>query len=196
MDWTWWLGAALVAVVVEMFVLDFVLLMLAVSAVVAALLAFLGAPLWLQVLGFAVTSAILLRALRPWLLRNLKKRVPLEETNVSALVGRLAVALASTDERGGQVKLAGEVWSARTEEDVRVDVGDEVRVLRIEGATVVVTPRTDRSTAASAGAPPDAVDRTAPSARTAPDDRTPPPDLPDGDPPRTGGTDHRPGAST
>lgn len=138
-DWAWWAAAGLIAVVVEMFVLDFVLLMLAAAAGVAALLAFFGAPLWLQVAGFVVTAFVLLRALRPWLLRNLRKRIPLEETNVHALVGRAVDVLADVDPRGGQVKLAGEVWSARTTGG-QIAVGQEARVVRIDGATAVVGP--------------------------------------------------------
>ena len=136
--WAWWLGAALLAVIVEMFVLDFVLTMLAVSAGVAALLAFLGLPLWVQVAGFAVSAAILLRVLRPWLLENLRRRTVLVETNVHALVGRDAVVLAPTSSLGGQVKLAGETWTARTATGSAIDVGALVRVVRIDGATAVV----------------------------------------------------------
>ena len=135
--WAWWAAAGLIAVVVEMFVLDFVLLMLAASAGVAALLAWFGAPLWVQVAGFAITSFVLLRALRPWLLRNLRKRIPLVETNASALVGRPVDVLAAVDVRGGQVKLAGEIWSARTTAG-QIAVGQDARVVRIDGATAVI----------------------------------------------------------
>src|SRR5665647_1631192 len=41
-------------------------------------------------------------------------------------------------ERTGRVKLAGEVWTARTEALETIDVGEEVLVRRIEGATAVV----------------------------------------------------------
>lgn len=148
--WAWWLGAALLAVIVEMFVLDFVLTMLAVSAGVAALIAFLGLPLWAQVAGFAISAAILLRVLRPWLLENLRRRTVLVETNVHALVGRDAVVTAPTTALGGQVKLAGEIWTARTEARTELEVGSHVHVVRIDGATAVVEPGPPDRPAASA----------------------------------------------
>ena len=139
MGWIWWAGAALLLAVVEILSLDLVLIMFAGGAVVAGLLAVLGAPFWLQILGFAATSVLLLLALRPWLLRQLRSRVPLVETNAAAQVGRTAVVVSEVTERAGRVKLSGEVWSARTEEDEVVAVGEEVLVVRIEGATAIVT---------------------------------------------------------
>mgnify|MGYP001102287301 FL=1 len=135
MAWVWWMAAALLLVVVEVLTLDLVLIMFAGGAVAAGALALAGTPLWVQILGFAVVSTALLLALRPWLLRHLRTRVPLVETNAAAHVGRTAVAVTSVTERSGRVKLAGEVWTARTEGRDVVEVGEEVRVVRIEGAT-------------------------------------------------------------
>ncbi|KGM10366.1 membrane protein [Cellulomonas bogoriensis 69B4 = DSM 16987] len=139
MAWLWWVGGALLLVIVEMISLDLVLLMFAGGALVAAALAALGAPVWAQILGFAVASTLLLMALRPWLLRHLRMRMPLEETNAAAHLGRLAIAVTEVNERTGRVKLAGEVWTARTENDEVLPTGVEARVLRIAGATAVVT---------------------------------------------------------
>ena len=139
MDWVWWLGAALLLAVVEILSVDLVLIMFAGGALVAALLALLDAPLWMQILGFAGTSTLLLFALRPWLLRHLRDRVPLVETNAAANVGRSAVVVAEVSERAGRVKLAGEVWTARTENDEVIPVGEEVTVIGILGATALVT---------------------------------------------------------
>ncbi len=139
MDWVWWLGAALLLAVVEILSLDLVLVMFAGGAAFAALLAVMGFPLWVQILGFAAASAGLLFALRPWLLRHLRRRVPLVETNVHALAGRTAVVIAEVSDRAGRVKLAGEVWSARTDGEHLLPPGEEVVVMRIDGATAVVS---------------------------------------------------------
>ncbi len=141
MTWAWalWFGAALLLAVLEVVSLDLVLIMFAGGAVVGAVLSLMGAALWVQVLGFSATSALLLVALRPFLLRHLRDRVPLVETNAAAHVGRLAVVVAEVSERGGRVKLSGEVWTARTENDEVLGVGAEAQVVRIAGATAVVT---------------------------------------------------------
>ena len=139
MGWVWWLGAALLLGVVEMLSLDLVLIMFAGGALAAAGVSALGLPLWVQIVTFGIVSTLLLLALRPWLLRSLRSRVPLEETNVHAHVGRVGVTLDEVTERSGRIKLAGEVWTARTENDEVLAEGAEVRVVRIAGAAAIVT---------------------------------------------------------
>ena len=141
MDWLWWVGGALLFALIEIISLDLVLIMFAGGALAAAGVNAAGGPLWLQIAMFAVVSVILLLTLRPWLLRHLKERVPLAETNVAAHVGRAALVVDRVTEVGGRVKLVGEVWTARTEPDApQIPVGTEVRVVRIDGATAVVAP--------------------------------------------------------
>ncbi|HLV05815.1 NfeD family protein [uncultured Georgenia sp.] len=141
MAWLWWLGAALVLGVVEMLTVDLIFLMFAGGALAAGGAALLGAPLWAQVLAFAVVSAVLLVAVRPWALRYLKRSTPDTVTNVAAHVGRTAEVLIDVTDRAGRVKLVGEVWTARAAEPGTVlPAGTTVQVVRIEGATAVVAP--------------------------------------------------------
>lgn len=148
MDVLWWVGAALLFLVVEVVSVSLVLIMFAGGAFAAAAANALGAPVWLQIVVFAAVSALLLVMLRPWLLRRLRARMPVIETNVAALVGQTAIVVADVDSLGGRVKLTGEVWSARTaRKDAEFPVGAEVRVVRIDGATTIVealTPSTDQ----------------------------------------------------
>ena len=120
--------------------LDLVLAMFAGGALAGAIAYWLGAPVPVQFVVAALTSVILLATLRPWLLRHLKARMPLVETNAAALVGREAVVVSTVTGEGGRVKLAGEVWSARVDAVQTIPPGTEVRVTRIEGATAVVAP--------------------------------------------------------
>jgi membrane protein implicated in regulation of membrane protease activity len=139
MDWLWWLGAALLLIAIEVVTLDLVLLMFAGGAIAAGIANALGAPLQVQIVVFAVVSVLLLVSIRPWLLRHLRDRVPLVETNAAAQVGRPAIVVQDVDVHGGRAKLSGEVWSARAaRDDVVFPVGAEVRVVRIDGATAVV----------------------------------------------------------
>lgn len=143
MAWLWWLGAALLLAVTEIVSLDLVLIMFAAGALVGGILAALGAPLWAQIVAAALTSGLLLFALRPWMLANLRKRTPLIETNTAAQVGRIGVVVSEVTERAGRVKLFGEVWTARTENDEVLAVGEEAKVVSIVGATAVVTAHHD-----------------------------------------------------
>lgn len=139
MEVLWWIGAALLFVVVEVVSVNLVLIMFAGGAFVAAIAAALGVPLGWQFVVFAVASGLFMFALRPWLLRRLRGRMPLVETNAAAQVGRIAVVVADVGPTGGRIKLSGEVWSARSARDGLVyPLGAEVRVLRLDGATAIV----------------------------------------------------------
>ena len=146
MDWYWWVAAAFLLVVVEMVSLDLVLIMFAGGAVAAGIASALGAPLLVQIFVFGIVSTLLLLALRPWLLKYLRQRTPLTETNVHAQVGRTGTVVAEVTDDGGRIKLFGEVWTARSAGDQRFPVGTDVTVVRIDGATAVVDAATSHNT--------------------------------------------------
>lgn len=136
--WVAWIITALVLGGVEIATLDLVFLMLAAGALAGAASAALGLGLLLQVVVAAVTAVAMLGVVRPVALRHL--RTPVEtRTGVAALVGRQAVVLERIDAGGGRVKLAGEVWSARSfDPHQAIEPGRTVDVVQIEGATAVV----------------------------------------------------------
>lgn len=112
--------------------------MLAVGAAAAALTAGVGGGVVLQVLVFAVVSVALLAVVRPIAARHRAQR-PQLATGIDALKGKQAVVLERVDGAGGRIKLAGEVWSARSLDSGRAyEVGQEVDVVDIEGATAIV----------------------------------------------------------
>lgn len=138
MDWYWWIGGALLLVVVEMVSLDLVLIMFAGGAIAAGIASALGLGLVGQIVVFGVVSTLLLLALRPWLLTYLRQREPLVETGIAALTGRVGVVVSEVTEDGGRIKLVGEVWTARALGSSTFLPGADVRVVRIDGATAVV----------------------------------------------------------
>jgi membrane protein implicated in regulation of membrane protease activity len=87
-----------------------------------------------------VSSAGLLFVGRP-ALKRWAQNTPSVTMNAGALVGRDARVLETVTDRTGRVKLAGEVWSARTAPGhSSLEVGSAVHVVRIDGATAVVAP--------------------------------------------------------
>ncbi|MEU9394294.1 NfeD family protein [Streptomyces sp. NPDC101209] len=136
--WVWWLvGAAALGIPLVVTAMpEFG--MLAVGAVAAAVFAGLGFGVVAQVLAFVVVSVALIAVVRPIALRHSAQR-PQLATGVDALKGKQAVVLERVDGSGGRIKLAGEVWSARALDTERAyEVGQEVDVVEIEGATAIV----------------------------------------------------------
>ena len=137
-EWVWWMIAAGVLAVGEMFTLGFFAGPIAIAAVVAAIVALAGGGVALQWIVFTAVSAASLLSLRPIARRHLRTPAQLR-TGTAALVGATAVVIDRVDRDGGTVRLAGEVWSARSyDEDHAFEPGARVEVLKIDGATALV----------------------------------------------------------
>ncbi|MET7683008.1 NfeD family protein [Streptomyces sp. NPDC005423] len=137
--WVWWLvGAAALGIPLVVTAMpEFG--MLAAGALAAAVVAGIGGNAILQVIAFAVVSVALIAVVRPIATRHRSTR-PQLVTGVDALKGRQAVVLERVDASGdGRIKLAGEIWSARSlDADRAYEPGQEVDVVDIEGATAIV----------------------------------------------------------
>lgn len=136
--WVWWLvGAAALGIPLVVTAMpEFG--MLAVGAVAAAVIAGLGFGAVAQVLAFVAVSVALIAVVRPIAARHSAQR-PQLATGVEALKGKQAVVLERVDGSGGRIKLVSEVWSARSlDTDSAYEVGQEVDVVEIEGATAIV----------------------------------------------------------
>ncbi|MER7048744.1 NfeD family protein [Streptomyces jumonjinensis] len=136
--WVWWLigavglGIPLVLTAMPEFG------MLSAGAVSAAVVAALGGGVVAQVLVFAVVSVALIAVVRPIASRQRAGR-PQFTSGVDALKGRQALVVERVDAAGGRIKLAGEIWSARTlDSEMAFEAGQQVDVVEIDGATAVV----------------------------------------------------------
>ena len=111
---------------------------IAAAGVVATVTAAVGGPVWLQVAVFAGGSFASLALLRPLARKHLSMPHAIR-TGAAALEGARAVVLQRVDSRGGRVKIGGEEWSARSYvPDEEFDIGTEVEVAQIQGATALV----------------------------------------------------------
>ena len=112
----------------------------ALGALTALLCAALGAPVWLQITLFVAVSGILLALLWPLAKKFLNPQVT--ATNVDSVIGSVGRVTVDIDnvEALGRVKLGGMDWSARSTSGDPIPAGIEVRVDRVEGVKVFVTP--------------------------------------------------------
>ena len=137
-DWAWWLVIAAVLAGGEILTLGFFLGPIAIAAVLACLVAVVGGSVPLQIGAFVAGSIASLAIVRPIARRHMHTP-PQMRTGTAALVGSKAVVLERVDVDGGQIKLGGEVWSARAyDEDDVIEPGTRVEVMRIDGATALV----------------------------------------------------------
>jgi membrane protein implicated in regulation of membrane protease activity len=137
--WIAWAIVAVLLAVGEIFTPGlFFLGPIALAAVAATVAAAAGGPVWLQIVVFGAGSFAAVGLLRPIARRHLKMPHAIR-TGTAALEGAKAVVLQPVDGHSGRVKIGGEEWSARSYmADESFDVGTEVEVAEIRGATALV----------------------------------------------------------
>nr|WP_255549513.1 NfeD family protein [Corynebacterium sp. TAE3-ERU12] len=98
-------------------------------------------PLWATVAAFVVVTALLLMLVRP----ALRKRMATPDRALDfaggprSLPGRGGVVVESVDADAGVVRVAGQLWSARTlVTGTEFAAGDRVTVISVDGNTVVI----------------------------------------------------------
>jgi membrane protein implicated in regulation of membrane protease activity len=138
-DWVFWLIGAAVLAAGEVATLGFFLGAVALACLPAAAVAALGAGPAVQLTVFILGSIASLAVVRPVARRHLRTP-PQIRTGTAALVGARAIVLDRVDQDGGRVKIGGEEWTARTyDEDEVYEQGTRVQVMKIEGATALVS---------------------------------------------------------
>ena len=136
-----WLALMVSFLVVEaVCAIHLVSIWFAAGALVAAVAAMLDASVWLQVLLFLVVSCAILALMWPLVKKFLNPG--LQKTNLDSIIGTEGLVIAEIDnlEAHGQVKLGGMEWTARSTTGAPIPAGTRIRVDRIEGVKVFVTP--------------------------------------------------------
>ncbi len=133
-----WLIVAIVLALLELAAGEFTLLMLAGAALITTGVALADIPVWAEVVTFAVGAIGLLLFVRPALRKRMTRPGRLEISD-RRLIGHNAEVLEDVSGHGGQIRLEGHVWSAKTlDPTVSFSSGETVTVVSIDGNTAVV----------------------------------------------------------
>ena len=142
MNWEaiFWLVAMVVFLAAEAGTVTLVSIWFAVGALGAILVALLGGNLMLQITVFLLLAILLLLSLRGIVRRYITPRI--SKTNIDSIIGTTGIVLSPIDNIAalGQVQVNGVEWSARSSSGIQIPAGTLVRVDRIEGVKVFVTP--------------------------------------------------------
>ena len=136
-----WIVIGIALAIAEMFTATLLLIMFSAGAFAAAGAAALGAPMLLQVIVFALVSALSIGAIRPIIRRGQRSALETGDApfGVEAIEGSTAMVLEEVDAEHGLVKIDGEMWTARSFDGTEVyRPGERVRVIKVRGATALV----------------------------------------------------------
>lgn len=139
-----WFVLTVVFIFIEASTIAVVSSWFAVGSLTAMIVSLLGGPLWLQAVVFLVVSAGLLLLLRPIVKKHFTPK--LTKTNVDSVIGStgLVTVEIQNTQAVGQVKLGAMEWTARSTSGDVVPVGTLVKVDRVEGVKVFVSPAEEK----------------------------------------------------
>lgn len=130
-----WIGLFVLFLIIEGITLDLVTIWFAFGALFAYLVSLLGAPFWLQLVVFLITTALMLILVFPFVRKKL--HVGKYKTNVDTLPGKLAVVTeAIAFNKIGAVSVNGVLWSATGDGDFHK--GETVRIQAIKGNRLII----------------------------------------------------------
>ena len=138
--WSFWLIAAGIFFVIEMATVGFLIFWLGIGALLAMITSFITDNIAIQTIVFVVSSCILIPLTKPLADKFIgKKTVP---TNSYSLINKHGIVLQDIDpiQGVGQVKVNGEIWSAKTEDESIIKKDTEIQVLKIDGVKLIVSP--------------------------------------------------------
>ena len=138
--WVVWLVFAIIMFVIEVVTTGLATIWFAVGALVAMVMDLCGAPLVAQIAVMAGVSIICFVLCMIWIkpkLESLRKK-NIQRTNADRLIGKDGIVIVPLNrtEGKGQVKIDGQVWSAKSDTDIAE--GIKVTVKAIEGVKLVV----------------------------------------------------------
>lgn len=138
--WQIWLIASGIFFICEIITVGFLVFWLGVGALIAMFVSFFTSNIIVQMSVFVISSGLLIFATRPLVTKISKKDVV--PTNVYSLIGKKAIVTEDIDwiTGKGQIKFEGEVWSAKSKEQVNIPTGSEVEIVSIEGVKAFVKP--------------------------------------------------------
>jgi membrane protein implicated in regulation of membrane protease activity len=140
-DWlvVFWLVIVVVFLAVELSTVTLTSIWFAAGGLIALFVAMAGGGFAFQMIAFIVASFCMFFATKPWADKviNAKKT----NTNADRAIGeeiRVLERINNLDQTG-RVIVHGQEWTARTEDDnIIIEQGELVRVLRISGVKVIV----------------------------------------------------------
>ena len=135
-----WLALMAVFLALEAATVTLVSTWFAAGSLAAMVVALTGGGIAFQLAVFLAVSVVTLTALRPVAKKYFTPK--LTATNIDSVIGAVGIVTGAIDNltASGQVKLNGMEWSARSTAGTPIPEGTRIRVDRIEGVRVFVSP--------------------------------------------------------
>ncbi|MGN1269468.1 MAG: NfeD family protein [Clostridia bacterium] len=138
--WYIWLILAGIFFVAEIATVGFLIFWLGLGSLCAMITSFFTDNLIIQTAVFVITSTLFIFLTRP-LVKKITQKDKTVVTNAYSIIGKKAVVIKEINPTlgVGQIKIDGQVWSAKPETEETIEEGTEVIIQKIDGVKAVVS---------------------------------------------------------
>ena len=139
--WQVWIILAGIFVIFEMIIpTDFLVFWLGMGALVAAVTSIFVDNITIQIAVFVVSSILLVFLTKPFVKKFMKSSANIS-TNAYSAIGKTGIVISDIDPitGKGQIKVENEVWSAKTNNQEKIQKDKLIKIDSIDGVKAVVS---------------------------------------------------------
>ena len=132
--WKFWLIVSGICLAIEAVTVGFLVFWFAVGALLA-----ITDSIIIQSAVFLISSTLLMFLTRPFINKYSSEKDS-KKTNAFSIIGKEAIVTEDIDSINGkgQIKIGGEIWSAKTDNNEIIPKDNKVEILSIDGVKVLV----------------------------------------------------------
>lgn len=136
--WQLWLVVAGIFFILEIATVGFLIFWFGIGALIALIVSLFTSNVILQTTVFVLSSGLLVFLTRPFV--NKFAKTDKVETNAFSIIGKTGLVIKDIDPLHdvGQIKVDGEIWSAKSENETQIEKGTQIEVCAINGVKAVV----------------------------------------------------------
>lgn len=138
--WAIWLVLCGIFLLIEIFNISFLLIWPGIGSFFAFIASILGTSVEIQIAVFAISTTLMILFMKP-LVQKLFKNKDNTKMNNNSIIGKKGIVIKEIKplNETGQVKVAGELWSAITLDNQNIEINEVVTITKVEGVKLVVT---------------------------------------------------------
>lgn len=137
--WQFWLIVAGISFIFEMVTVGFLVFWFGIGALITMIISFFISNVYIQSLIFVIISTLLIFLTKPFVNKFTSKDKSVA-TNAYSIIGRTGIVTKEINSimGTGQIKIGGEVWSAKSTSDEPIPENTEIEVIQIDGVKAIV----------------------------------------------------------
>lgn len=138
MSWYIWLIIAGLFIIIETFTGGFLIFWFGIGALVSMIISIFIEDIFIQTIIFIISSVILIFATKPFVKKFTNSQTI--STNINSLIGKTGIVVKEIDNLAsvGQVKVNGELWSAKSIDNQIISENTKVEIIKIDGVKLIV----------------------------------------------------------